>query len=332
MKKLLSKKNLVFIFPFLALVVTIIAVSTNKDLVKPKTIETTYETEISYKRIYAISEDNSLVIPLTATCPVSSNVAEDMLCVLNLLKEDSSVTSNSGFTYTLNKNVKVNAIEIDEKVASIDFSSEFNDYPVTKERKILESLVWTLSQFDEIDGLIIKVNGLALERMPQNNTPLPSLLTKDIGINHYLSDSDPYNTSSITIFYETEINDLTYLVPVTRRIEEKVNQMSSLLETLYMDIDFYTGLKTVSILSSLEINNFIYDPDKIVLDLSDKSLLEELCVYEEIYELLMLTFNELNGYDLVMSLTVDNEPVLVDGYQNYATIDVSDILVNDVEL
>jgi len=214
MKKILSKKNLVFIFPFLALVITIIAVSTNKDLVKPQTIETTNEMEVSYKRVYTISEDNSLVVPLTATCPSSSNIAEDMLCVLNLLKEDSPVTSSAGFTYTLNKNVKINAIEIDQNVASIDFSSEFNDYPVAKERKILESLVWSLSQFDQVDGLIIKVNGLVLEKMPQNNTPLPPLLTKAIGINHYLGDSDVYNTTSITVFYESEINNLSYLVPV----------------------------------------------------------------------------------------------------------------------
>ncbi len=332
MKKILSKKNLVFIFPFLALVITIIAVSTNKDLVKPQTITTNYETDVNYKRVYAISEDNNLVVPLTATCPTNSSLAEEMLCVINLLKEDSEVTSSTGFTYTLNKNVKVNAIEIENNIASIDFSSDFSEYPASKERKILESLVWTLSQFDTVDGLIIKVDGLVLEKMPQNNTPLPSLLTKSIGINHYLGEANPYETVSVTVFYQTEINNLTYLVPVTRRIKDKENPVSNLLEAMFLEIDFYTGLKEVSTLNYLEVNSFDVTENILELDLSDKSLLEELCVKEEIYELLMLTFNELNELDLEMSFTVDEEPVYVSGYQNYNQVKVSNILINDIEL
>lgn len=332
MKKILSKKNLVFIFPFLALVITIIAVSTNKDLVKPQTITTNYETDINYKRVYAISEDNNLVVPLTATCPTSASLAEEMLCVLNLLKEDSEVTSTTGFTYTLNKNVKVNAIDIDNNIASIDFSSDFSEYPASKERKILESLVWTLSQFDTIDGLIIKVDGLVLEKMPQNNTPLSSLLTKSIGINHYLGDVNPYETVSVTVFYQTKINDLVYLVPVTRRIKSGDSEVSNLLEAMYLDIDFYTGLKEVSTLDYLQINDYDLIENVLKLDLSSNSLLEELCVRGEVYEILMLTFNELNDLGLEMSFTVDDEPVFVSGYQNYNQVKVSNILINDIEL
>ena len=76
----------------------------------------------------------------------------------------------------------------------------------------------------------------------------------------------------------------------------------------------------------------ILENDKLVVDLTDKALLEELCVHEEIYEFLMLTFNELNNYDLQMTFTVEEEPVFVSGYQNYSSLKVSYILVNDVEL
>jgi len=326
MKKIFRKKNLIFLFPLLALFITIGAVYSSKNDTKIIT-PVSEDTSLTYRRVYTISEDEEYVVPLTISYSPIESIDEEILHVLSTLKEGSNLTEKEQYTYTISENVKINSIDIDNKVVSIDFSEDFVAYPVAKERKIIESLVWTLSCFDEIDGVVLSVDGLVLEKMPVGNTPLPPVLTKEIGINYYLGDnSNLYNTINVISFFEDENG--TY-IPITRRISSDLS-VSSLLDNMYSSLAVGSSLDTPKTLSYLDIKSVNVDDNNVTIEVSELALFDEVSIKDDIYELVMLTLNELNELDVSVSFTINGEDKQVSGYEKAVT--VNSIYYNDLKI
>lgn len=324
MKKIFRKKNLIFLFPLMALFITIGAVYSSKNETKIIT-PLSEDTALTYRRVYTISEDEEYVVPLTISYSPIESIDEEILHVLSTLKEGSALTDKEQYTYTISENVKINSIDIDNKVVSIDFSSDFAAYPVAKERKILESLVWTLSCFDEVDGVVLSVDGLVLEKMPVGNTPLPSILTKEIGINYYLGDnSSLYNTVNVTSFFLDKEGNY---IPVTRRINSD-RSVSSLLNNMYSSLAVGSGLITPKTLDYLDIKSVETTGNDVTIEVGEAALLDELSIKEDIYELVMLTLNELNEMNVSVSFTINGEDKQVSGYEKAVT--VNSIYYNDL--
>ena len=326
MKKILRKKNLIFLFPLMALFITIGAVYSSKNDTTIMTPQSE-ESSLTYRRVYTISEDQEYVVPLTISYSPIDSIDEEILHVLSNLKEGSSLTNKEQYTYTIPENVKINSIDLDNKIVSIDFSSEFAAYPVAKERKILESLVWTLSCFDEVDGVVLSVDGLVLEKMPVGNTPLPSILTKEIGINYYLGDnSSLYNTVNVTSFFIDK--EGTY-IPVTRRVSSDLS-VSSLLNNMYSTLTLGSGLNMPETLDYLDIKEVLVDGNDVIIEVSEIALFDENSIKDEVYELVMLTLNELNSLEVNVSFTINGEDKQVSGYEKAVT--VNSIYYNDLKI
>ncbi|MNU06339.1 Spore germination protein GerM [compost metagenome] len=45
----------------------------------------------------------------------------------------------------------------------VDFSKEFNNYKAEDERKVLEAVVWTLTELDNVEKVSIRVEGKELK-------------------------------------------------------------------------------------------------------------------------------------------------------------------------
>lgn len=100
------------------------------------------------------------------------------------------------------------------------FFGDFKDYQAHDEQKILESVTWTLTQFDSIQKVSLKMNGKKLKAMPVAGTPVsPGGLTREAGINtdtKYVADIT--NTHPVTVYYLAETGGQSYYVPVTKRV------------------------------------------------------------------------------------------------------------------
>ena len=78
-----------------------------------------------------------------------------------------------------------------EKQVSIDFSKEFLNMSVDLEKQIVSGIVYSILDLDDIQEVIILVEGQLLKEYPNTHEALPSPLTRDIGINK------EYNITSI---------------------------------------------------------------------------------------------------------------------------------------
>lgn len=91
--------------------------------------------------------------------PYSSNVAR--AAIERLLKGPSSEDKANGFATSINPNVKVNSLTIDSGIARVDFNQQL-EYQVggsCRVSSINEQITKTLKQFDEVQSVVISIDG-----------------------------------------------------------------------------------------------------------------------------------------------------------------------------
>ena len=212
MKKFMKKRFFIFLFPIVAICITVGAlVFSNNDKGLEQSFVVDIDKEQTYRKVYMLDSDNYLV-PLTFGFESKELLADDIRYVISMLRDESPLTSK-GYATVLNDNVSIQGIELENNILNVDFSKEFNEHDASKEEKIIESLTWTLMQYDEVNGVTISVDGIKLETLPQSKIVLPDILDKTIGINKYYDTTgNIYNKTSVTVFYEKE-NFGSFAVP-----------------------------------------------------------------------------------------------------------------------
>ena len=332
MKKFIKKRFFIFLFPIIAICITVGAlVISHKDNELDQSFIVNVEKDQTYRKVYMLDNDNYLV-PLTFAFDSKELLADDIRYVISMLRDESPLTMK-GYQTVLNENVKILGIELENNILNIDFSKEFNEQDVSKEEKIIESLTWTLTQYDEVSGLTISVDGVKLESLPQSGIALPEVLDKTIGINKYHDTTgNIYNTTSITVFYEKENFGETVYVPVTRRVIEEDNEKMSVYNAIFEEISVMSGLRQIEELKLIDTSNVIdFNEDDLKVSLYTNALIEEGIVNNEIYELLVMTYNDLNDIKVNFTFEVNEEEVVVNGYNSEEDFSVSSIVINEVK-
>lgn len=333
MKKFIKRRFFIFLFPVIAISITVGALFiAHKDDELNQNFVVNIEKDQTYRKVYMLDNDNYLV-PLTFAFDSKELLADDIRYVISMLRDESPLTTK-GYQTVLNDNVKIQGIELENNILNIDFSKEFNDHEASKEEKLLESLTWTLTQYDEVNGLTISVDGVKLETLPQSGIVLPDVLDKTIGINKYHDTTgNIYNTTSITVFYEKENFGETVYVPVTRRVIEEENEKMSVYNAMFKDIAVMSGLRQIKELDLIDDEKVInFNEEELTVSLLTEALVEEGIVNSEIYELLVMTYTDLNDIEVNINFEVNEEEVIVNGYYESEDFSVSSIIINEVKI
>ena len=329
----MKKRCFIFLFPVIAICITVGAlVFSNKNEGLEHSFVVEVQKDKTYRKVYMLDNDNYLV-PLTFAFDSKELLADDIRYVISMLRDESPLTE-LGYTPLLNENVKIQNIELENNILNVDFSKEFNEQDINKEEQIIESLTWTLMQYDEVNGITLSIDGVKLETLPQSKIVLPEVLDKNIGINKYYDTTgNIYNTTSVTVFYEKENFGQTVYVPVTRRVIEEENEKMSIYNAIFEDVSVVSGLKKIDtfdlIKKTKEIN---FEENELNVSLQTQALMEEGIIDNEIYELLVMTYNDLNDIEVSFNFIVEEEMVNVNGYQNEEDFSVSSIIINEVQV
>lgn len=333
-KMKMNKKKIILIFAPILIVLLIGGLLlgkffSKKDTSLPGSDETAEPTPYSYAKVYLADKDNVLV-PLTTKYPSFENKGEEMLYVLNLLKEDSALC-NETFHGLLPSATKVNTLELDNSLLKIDFDEGFKEYAPEMELKLVESIVWTMVNFEEVSGVNLYLNGTYLSNMPQKNTPLANPLTKQVGINNYLITSTPFEMGTrVLSYYEKEINQQRYYVPVTHYVENKNNLSiyDLTISTLLKDPGLTSSLQVCQCLqeTTMETASILKD-NVLYVSLSEDILFDELTVSRDVYNLLR-EVTQLLGDVKDVSFLMELEEVRVNGLGEEEVVSVSSIELN----
>lgn len=284
-------------------------------------------SEKNYRKVYLLDE-NKYLIPLSVDVSSKEYLVDEIYTIVSDLRD----LKVEGFTSVIASDVKINKIELENGILNIDFSKEFLNYQGELEEKIIESLTWSVLDFNEVNGLTISVDGVRLDKMPINGLKLPSVLNKDIGINKYHDMTYDYKGSdNVVVLYQKVVNGNSYFVPVTRKVIKETNEVATIINAFDKDISIMSGLNKVDELSEMTNNEYTCNDGRVSVSLTKDYLIADNLIDSNLYELLMVTF-EYNNLDMKVDFTIDQESVSVSGYIDSEDSSVSNIVFNEIEI
>lgn len=260
-------------------------------------------------------DKNGFVVPYSMNLPKTKSVAKQALEYLVEGGPVSNILPN-GFRAVLPQDTQVLGVDIKDGVAIADFSKEFNNYKEEDETRILQSITWTLTQFDSVDKVKIWVNGHEQKEMPVGGTPIQDGVSRDSGINHDSIDVvDITNTHPLTVYYMAETEGQQYFVPVTKRVSNtETDPIVSAVEELVEGPAISTGLIS-DFQSSVELVSAPkYEDGKVTLDFNESIYgsfdEEQKIVSSQVLQSLVLTLTEQEGIESV-AVTVNGKADLL---------------------
>jgi len=261
--------------------------------------------------LYLISKDG-YVVPQTLALPSTESIATQ---ALEYLVKDGPVTEMlpNGFREVLPADTKL-SVNIEGKVATVNFSKEFKEYQAEDEMKILQAITWTLTQFDTIDKVKFQLNGFALSKMPVAGTPIGEALSRENGINLDTTDVvDVSNTKPLTVYYLGGEEGSYYYVPITKRVSNiETNNITAAVNELVKGPSYTANLESDFLANVDLLNEPIVENGKVILNFNEAvfSSSEERIISQHLLNALVLSLTEQKGIESV-EVTVNGEGELV---------------------
>ena len=188
------------------------------------------------------------------------------------------------FSQVIPQNTKILNISLDQGLLKIDFSKEFLNVEKDMEEKLIEALVYTLTEINGVEQFMIFVDGTKLEVLPQSKINLPNTLDRSYGINKVYDITSLKDLTKTTVYYIGEFNDLVYYVPVTKLENDKGNnKIEIIIDELKSSPIYETNLMSY-LASSVELESYEELENQVTLsfnnaifdDFNEKNILEEV--------------------------------------------------------
>lgn len=212
--------------------------------------------------IYALNDDN-LLVRTTVYIDNSLSTIEKTYEILNIMieKNNKNALLPSDLKPILPKNTKVNNVTYNNGVLKIDFSKELLNISNEQSERMIEAIIYSLSEFD-IVGIEISVENSILKYIPNTMSELPTMLTKDFGINKVYNITSNKDINKVLLYYYSNNNDNLYYVPVTSYVNDNRETVEIIVESL----SNYVNKKLISYVDE-NIKLLDYKIDNNVLEL-----------------------------------------------------------------
>lgn len=201
---------------------------------------------------------------------------------------------------------------ITERTISVDFKSPFPEIPADQERKVLEALVWTLTELPGMDKVKLSIAGQPLTVLPSSGLSVDPLLTRGLGINLEAARGVQIHRSmAVTLYFSSQsVDGEGYFVPVTRLIDRQENVTKAALEQLIIG-PFDAKQLSPILMRDTKIEKLSQLADTINVSLRDTNSDSKAAVTSKLMEALVLTLTEASGAPQV-SLVMNGNDTLID--------------------
>ena len=237
-------------------------------------IKTEYETKLT--SIYLLDNNNYL---LKVNISIKDNLMDNIPIVINNLKEGNK--HYSGLRGIIPHNTKINSFSLIDGIINVDFSKEFLNINSDLLEKEIESIVYSLIDFNEIKGVKILVNKKPLKDLIKSDIIVDDILNENFGINKEYSINSINNIQKVVLYYYEEKDNNKYYVPVTKYINSKDDKIKIIIDNLKSNYLVKTNLMSyinekIAIKSYENLNNTVTISFDNVMDLSLTEPMEEV--------------------------------------------------------
>lgn len=278
-------------------------------------------------QVYLLDEESTL-IPFTLPIPENLDVTGKITEVLRLMTLGNEPIQ--GVSGLLPKEAALEKCEVADGRASLYFGTGFASYNPKNEMRILEGLTWAVTQFAEVQEVLLYSGGEALTHMPQLSTPIPMPLNRQIGINNFENMVNRLHQSqSLTVFYAKASANGSFYVPITLRISGEPT-LQEQLNIILGDLGVTRPLEQPLAYSGLKVLDCTIEDSLLTLNVSGQILDEEKKVNESLVTSLLLSIGASLDVDQVL-LQVDGVTVNLNGV-NDDPIDLNSLILNQILL
>ncbi len=234
--------------------------------------------------IYLLDQNNYVAkteIPLRNRKDTKAMIKE-LLEALTLSSSKQDIIPN-GFHAIIPNETEVLSIVLEENIVKLNFNNQLFEISSELEEKMIEALIYTVTSVDGVEGILLYVDGKLVTQLPNSKKLLPSLLTRDYGINKHYDLTSTKNINQITIYYLNHKDDNYYYVPVTKYVNDSTDKINIIIKELASTPIYETNLMSFLNANTKLINYEIVDEqmklvfnDYILSDVGTKQILEEV--------------------------------------------------------
>ncbi len=249
---------------------------------KPQISKTTTYINVNKTPIYLLNNDNYVIrttIPTTSKETLTK--VKELIKALTIgSKENEYIPAE--FKAIIPKNTELLSCSLNDGLLKLNFSPNFLNVKKEDEEKLIESLVYTLTEIPEIKEIMLFVKDAKLTTLPQSKINLPNTLNRNFGINKVYDISNIKSLTKTTIYYIGKENDLTYYIPITKINNNENNKIEIIIDELKSSPIYETNLMSF-LASSVELLNYEQLENQVslsfnndILNLAEGTLLEEV--------------------------------------------------------
>lgn len=271
-------------------------------------LEFEYVTDLANSSIYLLDENNYLV--KTKVLLDEETLEGNIKNIINNLTTSNNSKFPDKLRSIIPKNTKLNNITIEDDLVTLDFSKELLNIDEELSHKLIESIVYSITELSEINRVNITVDSNPLETYPNSSKKITMPLTRDIGINNEYVYNTLDNITKVVIYYGEDINDDIYYVPVTKYLNNNTNKdkIDIIVEELTTSYIYEDNLRSILNENVELIDKEIVDEDLLILNFNSALFDSNSTIKEEV--LYTLSYSAFSNYDVnTISFRVDNKDI-----------------------
>lgn len=249
-----------------------------------------YEEENNYENIFLLDKYN--YVSVVSTIFNETKPEEKLRKRVEYLIINGEYSDNipNGFKPIIPIDTKINSIKIDNNKVSIDFSEEILSINEKDSIKMLETLIFTVTENSEINEVYLYIKGKPLDKLYNNVLKYP--LTRDFGINKKYNFNKLSDLTKTTVYYVGNINDNNYYVPITYISNDTTEKIMVIINELKSSLVYQSNLSSY-LNSNVELkkyeiieNTMYLDFNDKIFDIGNKKILEEVkyTISESVFE------------------------------------------------
>lgn len=280
LRKMALKKIIVICLSFLFL--TLIYLFPKKDTY---TVNSTLTyTDPSTIPIYLVDNNNYVSRFEIISKNESSNVLDVIDEIIENLTVDAENSSHvpNNFKKIIPKNTKLLSKSLSDGLLKINFSKELLNITKELEEKLIESLIFSLTEIKEVEKIMIFVEGNQLDKLPHSKKILPNTLDRSYGINKVYELESMKDITKITTYYISKMDSYFYYTPVTTITNTKNEKVEIIIEKLKSSPTYNVNLVSY-LVSSAELLDYEILENSVnlsfnndILSLNDNKIIEEV--------------------------------------------------------
>ncbi len=308
-KKALRKILVTTVSLFIIMAIYLIPITQEKTI--QTNLELEYITGLGNNSIYLLDHENYLV--KTRILLDSSDMIENVKIILANLTTTSNTKFPENLMTIIPEGTKVLDVSMQDKIVTVNFSKEIMNVEKDLETKMIEAIVYSLTELEEIDGVKIEVEKNKLDAYPNSKEKLPEVLTRKIGINKKYDFTSTRDINKVVIYYIESIDDNSYYVPVTKYTNDSRDKVNIIVEELTTGYIYEPNLMSL-INEQAKLTGYSTEDDLMILKFNDALFDSSGTIKEEV--LYTISYSIFENYDVARAAFYVNDEEVKVVYRN----------------